>query len=207
MELGFHTFPSGKRYAYMIKDGKHVFIRNIIFLTRGENIVLVREWGAPSDMHVWESPKGQMEWSEFASSGIRAGSKQSHAVMMKCMKKAMLREMVEEAKVMPSEIKHMLPLPLQYEQEWLKCDLKNSKFLYQFWTAELASLSPAQNRMKTLVDNPDWKGILPADLTEKDAVKWWKPADGWSHIRNGFSKKMMKQYFDFRMSQQSTDGV
>ena len=207
MELGFHKFPSGKRYAYVMQDGRPVFLRNIIFLTRGENIVLVREWGAPSDMHVWESPKGQMEWSEFAWAGIRAGSKQSQALVMKCMKKAMLREMVEEAKVMPSEIKHMRPLPLQYEQEWLNCDLKNSKFLYQFWTAELSSLSPAQKRMKTLVDNPDWKGILPADLTEKDAVKWWKPADGWDHIRNGFSKKMMQQYFEFRMSQQSTDGI
>jgi hypothetical protein len=207
MELGFHRFPSGKQYAFMLQDGHHVFIRNIIFLTKGEKIVMVREWGAKSDKHVWEPPKGQMEWSEFASAGIRAGSKHPMTKIMKCMKKAMLREMVEEAKVMTNEIQHMRALPLRYQQAWLTCDLPNSHFMYQFWTAELTTLKPAQERMKTLVENPDWKGILPKDLTEKDRVEWWKPTDGWEKVRAGFSKKMMRMYFDFLNVQCSTDGV
>jgi len=201
MELGFHTFPSGKRYAYTVKNGDPVFLRNILFLTHAGNIVVVREWGASSDRHVWEPPKGQMEWSEFASAGIRSGSHVSESTFLQCMKRGMLREMVEEAKVLPSEIRNMRALPLQYEQHWAKGDLPKSRFLYQFWTAELPSLTPAQRRMKTLVDHPDWKGILPPDLTEKDALVWWHPRDGWESIRHGFSKKMMQMYVDYQTAQ------
>jgi len=197
MELDFHTFPSGKKYAYAVINGHRIFLRNIIFLTRGEHIVLVREWGAKSNKHVWEPPKGQMEWSEFASAGIRPGSKQSQSVMLRCMKKALIREMVEEAKVLPSETGYIRSLPIQYTQAWPESNVPNAHFLYQFWTAELPSLKPAQERMNTLVRNPDWKRILPSDVTEKDAVDWWTPANGWDIIRSGFSKKMMRMYFEF----------
>jgi hypothetical protein len=53
----------------------------------------------------------------------------------------------------------------------------------------------AQKRIKILVENEDWKGILPSDITEKDAIRWWKPEDGWDMIRGGFSKKMTALYF------------
>jgi len=198
MELGFHKFQSGKRYAYAKIDGNPVFLRNIIFLTKGKHIVLVREWGARSERNVWEPPKGQMEWAEFASSGIKPHSKQPINVVYACMKKALVREMVEEAKVMPSEIKHFRRMPIHYTQTWPECELPNASFLYQFWTAELDSLAPAQKRMRTLVANPDWKLLLPADVTEKDAVMWWSPSTGWECIRNGFSKKMMEMYFEFK---------
>ena len=32
MEVGYRIFPRGKRYAYVIINGKPVFLRNIVFI-------------------------------------------------------------------------------------------------------------------------------------------------------------------------------
>ena len=71
--------------------------------------------------------------------------------------------------------------------------------MYQYWTAQAApaAMFEAQRRMKTLTDDPDWKAMLPADMTEKDAVEWWNSEkDGWDMIRGAFSKKMTLLYFN-----------
>jgi hypothetical protein len=205
MELGFHTFQSGKQYAYAVINGNPVFLRNIVFLTNADKIVLVHEWGVPTNKDSWEPPKGQMEWAEFANEGVRNHSKYSKSMILNCMKKAMIREMVEEAKVMPHEIKHLKVMPLYYMQKWPECEVKNAHFLYQYWQAELPSLDNAQRRMKTLLENQDWKYILPSDVTEKDKVNWWSPKEGWDCIREGFSKKMMRLYYEFLNARKVTE--
>lgn len=203
MEIGFHTFSSGKQYVF-IKHGKsRIFLRNILFLVNARNtkeIAIVREWGA----HIkksWEPPKGQMEWKEFADSGVRAGDTISPQILTQFQKEGVLREMVEEAKIYTSEIKHLTKLPIAYEQEWVDSKLPHARFQYQFWyaTTTPAVMLEAQKRMHTLVKHKDdWKFILPDDITEKDDIQWWNPeTDGWGCIRGEFSKKMTTLYFDF----------
>jgi hypothetical protein len=202
MEIGFHTFPNGKQYAF-IKHGKsRTFLRNILFLTNVKNpkeIAIVHEWGSPVK-YSWEPPKGQMEWKEFAESGIKAGSIISQSTLTMFQKEGVIREMVEEAKIFPSEIKHLTKLPIAYEQDWPESKLPHAHFQYQFWHASTTHsvMIKAQKRIQTLVKHIDWKHLLPADVTEKDAIQWWNPdSDGWDLIRGEFSKKMTTLYFDF----------
>lgn len=201
MGIGFHRFPNGKQYVFVTDaKGARIFLRNIIIISNEKNpaeIAIVREWGARSNKGTWEPPKGQMEWKEFSESGVVSGNSLSAASLTGFQRRGVLREMVEEAKIYPSEIKHLKKLPLVYQQEWE--GLKNSYFAYQFWHATIsnATMLEAQKRIATLVAHAsDWKRILPADVTEKDAIKWWNPErDGWDAIRGEFSKKMTKLYF------------
>lgn len=205
MDIGFHTFSNGKQYACVsVSDasGKRVrvFLRNILFICNPSNpseVAIVREWGANSNRGVWEPPKGQMEWKEFADAKIRAGSRISPDRLMECARAGVLREITEEAKFMPSELCDMRPLEQLYIEKWTDSGLPDAYFSYQFWhaTAKPGAMYEAQKRMNTLLEHPEWKYILPADMTEKDAVMWWKPADGWDMIRGAFSKKMTKMYF------------
>ena len=206
MEIGFHTFPSGKQYAFFKEDGKApCFLRNILFLAMPGDpttIAIVREYGASTDRGVWEPPKGQMEWKEFAAAGVKAGARITPARLTQFQRAGVLREMVEEAKILPREIHGLTKLPILYRQQWTD-DYKprefTADFCYQFWHATTSpeTLLEAQERMATLVANPDWKHILPADMTEKDAIQWWNPdRDGWAPIRGAFSKKMTQLYFD-----------
>lgn len=202
MKIDYHTFPSGKQYVFLEdEDGKKTFLRNILILKNAadlERIAIVHEWGgAPTKS--WEPPKGQMEWKEFAESGVRSKSTISEKDLTTHQRRGVLREMVEEAKFLPSEIQDLTKLPLVYKQTWPESGLKNAYFMYQYWTATAtpAAMSEAQKRMKMLTDNLDWKAMLPADMTEKDAVEWWNPEkDGWDKIRGAFSKKMTLLYFN-----------
>jgi hypothetical protein len=196
MEVNFHTFPSGKRYVYVVKDGAPVFLRNILFITRASNsreIAVVREWGARSNKGTWEPPKGQLEWKEIGGSPRTMTS----AELVRHMRAGILREIAEESKFLPKELTHFHRLPGFYMQDWPESGLPGAKFMYQYWhaTASDKAMANAQARMKELVDHPDWKAMLPADLTEKDAVQWWKPEDGWTFIRSAFSKKMTVRYY------------
>lgn len=115
------------------------------------------------------------------------------------MKKAIQREMIEEAKINPIDVKDFQPLPLVYKQEWPESGLKNAYFIYQYWYGTITDtvLFEAQQDMRNLVRNPELKEMLPADFTEKDAVKWWSPKYGWNNIRDSFSKKMTHIYYDY----------
>lgn len=200
MELNFHTFPSGKQYVYIKSNGHPVFLRNILFIHNNANkkqIAIVREWGVDHHRGVYEPPKGQMEWKEFKEAHIRPGTKLTASELVKHMRAGVLRETMEEAKIMPNELKGLRMLPQRYVQDWPESKVPGAKFMYQYWYAEASPLTMlvAQDRIKTLVRNVDWKGILPPDVTEKNHIRWWSPDDGWSPIRGEFSEKMTRDYF------------
>lgn len=200
MEIGFHKFPSGKKYAFL-KQGKNpVFIRNVCFMTTKEDpyhIVVVREWGSPSNYEVWEPPKGQMEWKELESAGYKPKQTIKPNELLKQMKVALAREIIEESKI--TQFTDLRPLPIVYKQEWPESGVPNAYFMYQFWSAHItdAALVEAQQDMRQLVRSPDLKDVLLKDFTEKDAVVWWSPRSGWNRIRESFSKKMTRLYYAF----------
>jgi hypothetical protein len=70
--------------------------------------------------------------------------------------------------------------------------------MYQYWTAQIdePTMRTAQTRIHNLVKDPDWKLLLPADFTEKDAIEWFHPEKGFQKIRTGFSQKMTRLYYD-----------
>lgn len=201
MEINAHTFPSGKSYAYIkTPSGQKVFLRNILFLHNSENlnqIALVHEFGKRTDTAAWEPPKGQMEWKEFAAEGLRRGDKVSSKALEKYQRDGVCRELTEEAKILPSEIAGLKRLPYAYKQAWPESGLKDAYFIYQFWQAKTspARLFEAQKRLAILKADKDLKAMLPPDNSEKDAVRWWNPKQGWSIIYGDFSKKMTQCYF------------
>ena len=202
MEIGFHKFPSGKKYAYWKDNGKPVFLRNIIFLVNEANkhqVAIVREWGAPSNSNVWEPPKGQMEWKEFEDLGVKPNTVLSKAVVAREMRKGVLREMCEEAKVHPRDIHGLKKMPLFHRQPWPESKVPNAEFMYQFWTATINdnTLQEAHKCLQDLVAHPDWKDILPNDLSEKDNITWYSPGKNDHYIRGGFSKKMIDIYYSY----------
>jgi hypothetical protein len=201
VKIGYHTFPSGKQYAYMIDPDTNakIFLRNILILTRNSDaytIAVVREWGAKARA-AWEPPKGQMEWKEFRGSGART---LTPAQLTAHQRAGVLRELTEEAKILPTEISHLRKLPLIYRQPWEESGVRNAHFMYQFWTARATdeTMLEAQKRMNFLTSDPDLKYLLSSDVTEKDAIAWWLPRsdDDWKDIRGAFSKKMTALYFD-----------
>ena len=200
MEIGYHEFPSGKRYAYIkADDGSLIFLRNIVFLRNTANpkeVAIVHEWGMENEGR-WEPPKGQMEWIELADKGFHKGDTISETELYKYMARGALREMVEESNLIVSEVQGFRRLPMVYAQAWEESGIPGAQFLYQYWTANLKPerMLEAQGRMNELVTNSDWKGILPSDVTEKDKIRWWKPSDGWKYIRGGFSKKMTQLFY------------
>jgi hypothetical protein len=205
MEIGFHEFPSGKQYVFVKSPGvaksPRVFLRNIIFLQRQSNpaeFAIVREWQAPDYDSAWEPPKGQMEWKEFADSGLKPGTILSEKTLAKYMREGVMREMVEEAKVLPTEIKHFQMIPLAYTQPWPESRVAGAHFRYQFWTARISDkiMLEAQKRMSTLVSHPDLQHVVTPDAKEKDAIVWWsgKTTKEWSMIRGAFSQKMTRMF-------------
>ena len=116
------------------------------------------------------------------------------------MRRGILRETKEEAKIMPSELINLIPLENAYIQDWTDSGVPNAKFMYQFWHATItpATMLEAQKRTKELVDNKDWRHLLPPDVLEKDAIRWWSPKEpnAYKHIRGGFSQKMTSLYFE-----------
>jgi len=165
-----------------------------------EEIAVVHEW-AGGDKHTWEPPKGQMEWKEFRDSHIRANSRITIEKLLPFMREGALREMSEEAKILPRDIRNLRLLPMTYAEARPSAKgTKGAQFQYQFWTAELdpRAMHEAQKRMKKLVDNPILAAKLPSDVREKDKVMWWKPSDGWSYIRGAFSKKMTAMFYKER---------
>jgi ADP-ribose pyrophosphatase YjhB (NUDIX family) len=209
MEIGFHTFPSGKQYVYVKTPGAakapRVFLRNILFLRRASKpseIALVHEWGASSDVE-WEPPKGQMEWKEFAAraGAVASGSIIQANTLANYMREGVLREMSEEAKVKPEEIQNLRMLPLAYEQAWAKASTTShpARFRYQFWEAQITDsiMLEAQARLKALVTHPNLHS-MPSDVKEKDAIVWWDAANpDWKMIRESFSKKMTSMFVDY----------
>jgi hypothetical protein len=203
MEIDYHTFPSGKSYACIVTpSGQKVFLRNILFLHNPANpkqIALVHEFGKRTDKAAWEPPKGQMEWKEFSGAGIKPKARLSPRELEKHQREGVLRELTEEAKILPSEIKGLTRLPYIYKQAWPESGLKNAHFCYQYWRAETSPtiLFEAQKRLDILKADKDLKAMLPADNSEKDAVKWWSPNSNkaWEDIYGDFSKKMTSLYF------------
>lgn len=200
LEVGYHLFPGGKRYAYVMMDGKPVFLRNIVFIHNAENpnhIVIVHEWGMSE--HRWEPPKGQFEWDEL--SATHKGQKMTYRQIIADMKKGVLRETKEEAKIMPAELIDLKPLGRAYMQNWPESGIPNAMFMYGYWRAFItpATMIEAQKRTQELVDNKDWRHLLPPDILEKDAIRWWSPRekDAYKYIRSGFSQKMTADYFNF----------
>lgn len=200
MEVGGYTFPSGKTYAYIRSpDGSITFLRNILFIKNTADprkIAVVHEWGSKAAAS-WEPPKGQMEWKEFSGAGIKKGTRVSAAQLTRFQREGVLRELTEEAKILPSEISGLTKLPFAYTQAWPESGLPRAHFMYQYWEAQTTNkiLLEAQSRLDLLRANPDWRAMLPADNSEKDAIKWWSPADGWNIIYGSFSKKMTQLYF------------
>ncbi len=206
MKVGFHTFPSGKQYTYVRPDGEPgpIFLRNILFLTPTNDvrtIAIVCEMGSRGGAGTWEPPKGQMEWKEFADSGFKSGVRIAPADLLKYMRRGALREMTEEAKVLPSEITGLRRLPLAYSQAWPESKVAGAAFMYQFWHATLkpGAMVEAQKRLAALMSNPDWIKMLPPDMCEKQAVRWWNPVRGDDPklIRGAFSNKMTRMYYAF----------
>lgn len=204
MEIGFHTFPSGKQYVYVKTPGEpRVFLRNILFLQRSSapaQFAIVREWGAPRNEGAWEPPKGQMEWKELAESGVKPGSIVTPKALAKYMREGVLREMTEEAKVFPDEIRNLRALPLAYEQEWKDSGAPGkNQFRYQFWTATITdkTMLEAQKRMTTLVTHPDLHHMLLPDVKEKDAIVWWSASSDEKLLRGAFSKKMTRMFVEW----------
>ncbi len=201
MKVGYQTFPSGKKYAFVREGDKRFFLRNIVFLRNPRNstqIVVVREWGSPSEKKAWEPPKGQMEWKEFSEAGIKEGQDLRTTTLVKLMREGALREVMEEAKIMPEEIADLRFLPISYKQEFPKAG-KDAFFRYQFWEGYVGNLRPAQMRLQQLVRNPDWIAMLPPDVLEKDGVAWWSPLNpATKHwIRGEFSGTMVDTYTPF----------
>ena len=196
MEVAYHRFPSGKQYAFVNTHEGPVFLRNIILLTRDNDrrtVAIVHEWGQSANR--WEPPKGQMEWKEF---GVEAESlRLTQSQLQRHMRKAVLREMMEESYILPKEIVNFHILPVSYQQPWPESGVPQAQFVYQFWTAHISdqTMLDAQGRMKTIVKDPVWKQVLPKDVTEKDTIEWWNPDQGFQKIRNGFSRKMVQMYY------------
>jgi hypothetical protein len=202
MEINAHTFSSGKSYAYMkTPSGQKVFLRNILFLHNTSDpskIALVHEFGKRTQKAAWEPPKGQMEWKEFAEDkGRKRGSTISTSDLERHQRAGVLRELTEEAKILPSEITDLHRLPYAYKQAWPESGIPNAYFIYQYWQAKAtpATLLEAQHRLDILKADKDLKAMLPPDNSEKDAVKWWSPKSGWDSIYGDFSKKMTQLYF------------
>ncbi len=183
-----------------IRDGeKRIFLRNILFIRNpsSQQIVVVREWGSTSNRGAWEPPKGQMEWKEVAETGIRPNQDISVRSLQSHMRRGVLREIQEEAKILPSELRNIRLTPLNYTAPFPKAG-RDAFFRYAFWEATLNNLEPAKKRMATLVGNPDWVHILPADVCEKNAVAWWSPTNpATKHwIRGAFSGEMVDMYIN-----------
>jgi hypothetical protein len=202
MYIGYEEFKSGKKYLYMKEeiDGPRTFLRNILFIHHPESyrkIAVVHEFGSKA-MASYEPPKGQMEWKEVE--GMTKDSKIESKQLVKFMKEAVLREIGEEAKFLPSELKKLKPLPFVYEETFEGAPYKSDKFRYQFWSACTtdASMIKAQNRIKHMIDSPHHISLLPADVREKDHVCWFelKSKEDYKYIRRSFSLKMTKLYYD-----------
>jgi ADP-ribose pyrophosphatase YjhB (NUDIX family) len=201
MIINYKKFPSsGKQYVYLQDGKKKIFLRNVLFIrhaSKPAEIVTVREWGSKTERGAWEPPKGQMEWKELAETGIRAGQDVPISMLVEQMRKGVLREIAEEAKILPSEIKGLKLLPMSYTDEFPAAG-PNAYFRYQFWEGTLGDLRPAQKRLRALTTNADWSAMLPDDVKEKDAVEWWSPTGpaAWGKIRGAFSLTMTRMYYD-----------
>jgi 8-oxo-dGTP pyrophosphatase MutT (NUDIX family) len=202
MIIDYKQFPSGKQYA-CIRDGKSLcFLRNIAFLhPPGDptTIVTVREWGSTTDVGMWEPPKGQMEWKEFAAKGFRKGQRITTPQLVAAMREGLLRELSEEAKILPSEIRDFQLLPMSYSEAFPAAG-PHAEFRYQFWTGVVTrtDFTKAEKRMADLVGHPDiWDTVTP-DKKEKDAVAWWSPKTpgAWKRIRGAFSGTMTRMYMN-----------
>ena len=206
MLVKYHTFRSGKKYSYIETESGPVFLRNVAFLTPKddpETIVVVHEWGKKSNTATWEPPKGQMEWKEFEFPGKSKVATMSE--FLQGMKRGLLREIEEEAKIPPRAIHTLRPLPIQYSQDWPDCEVPRARFLYQFWhgTISPTALKTAQRAMHALVERVAHaatggkENTIPADIREKDAVEFWNPRAGWTPLRGLFSKKMTHMYYKY----------
>jgi hypothetical protein len=206
MKIDFHRFSTGKEYACVVEEkdraNRRVFLRNIAFLHPPSDlskIVVVREWGTESNRQTWEPPKGQMEWKEFAAADFKPRQDITPRQLVAAMRKGLLRELAEEAKLTAADIRDFALLPLSYTEPFEAAG-KNAVFRYQFWEGVVteAAMRRAQGRMEELVGNPETWADIPADKKEKNAVAWWKPtsSEAWRRIRGAFSGTMVRMYYD-----------
>ena len=201
MIIDFHKFKSGKQYVFVkTHTNQKVFLRNIIFLHNTINpsqIVLVHTFGKRGNKEAWEPPKGQMEWKEFASAGYKPNDTVSQKGLETNQRAGILRELAEEAKILPNEITGLERLPHSYKQHWPESGLKDAYFIYTYWKAKVTPqvLFEAQKRLNILKKDRDLKAMLPPDNSEKDGVCFWNPRDGLDILYGDFSKKMTIEYY------------
>jgi hypothetical protein len=193
MNVGYIDFDDGsgsKQYAYAMRGGRRVFLRNVAFITNPARtkLLVVHNKGEPMGQG-WEPPKGLSEWVDFAdaSSDGRITVKKYNA----CLRAAMEREVVEEAKVLPNELQNVQMMPYAF---FGICDVQHNQYMYQFWTATITeqTMKKAQQRQRTLHTNSDWLAMVPADIQETDDVAWWDSNQ--MRLTQGPAEKMIAAY-------------
>ncbi len=170
--------PAGdEKYAYTIHNGDRLYLRNVAFITNPARtkLLVVHNKGAPVDRE-WEPPKGLGEWTDIRTGGMRA---------------AMEREVTEEAKVFPSELRNVRMLPYAYTGI---CDVQHKPYMYQFWSATIteATMKKAKQRQHQLHSNRDWLAMTPPEIQETDAVDWYDASQ--MKITKGPAEKMIRAY-------------
>jgi hypothetical protein len=163
-----------EKYAYTMHNGDRLYLRNVAFITNPARtkLLVVHNKGAPAGRE-WEPPKGLCEWTDLRTGGMRAG---------------MEREVTEEAKVFPSELRNVQMLPYAYTGI---CDVQRRPYMYQFWTATITELTmqKAKQRQRQLNENTDW---LAPEIREMDDVDWYDATR--MRITHGPAEKMIRAY-------------
>ena len=158
-------------------NGDRLYLRNVAFITNPARtkLLVVHNKGAPAGQS-WEPPKGLGEWTDLRTGGMRA---------------AMEREVAEEAKVFPSELRNVQMLPYAYTGI---CDVQHSPYMYQFWTATITerTMQKAKQRQRQLHSNRDWLAMTPPEIQETDDVDWYDATR--MKITHGSAEKMIRAY-------------
>jgi hypothetical protein len=166
-----------EKYAYTIQNGERVYLRNVAFITNPARtkLLVVHNKGARADRE-WEPPKGLAEWTDIRAGGNRA---------------AMEREVTEEAKVYPHELRSVRMLPYAYMGF---CTFQQSRYMYQFWTATIteATLKKAKQRQQQLHSNRNWLAMTSPEIQETDDVDWYDASR--MRITGGPAEKMIRAY-------------
>ncbi len=190
MDVGYIDFNDGKQYVYVLQDGKRIFLRNVAFIVNPActKLLVVHNVGT-SLGRGWEPPKGLCEWADF--DGAVQNGKVTLQTYNACLRAAMVREVVEEAKILPNELRNVHMLPYAY---YGVCDVQNNNYMYQFWTATITerTMQKAQQRQRELHTNPDWIDMVPSEIKETDGVDWWDAST--MHLTHGPAEKMTRAY-------------
>jgi len=201
MNVGYIDFIDGKKYVYAMNGSQRIFLRNVAFISNPTRtkLLVVHNKGEPVGRG-WEPPKGLCEWSDFAdasSNGYISVKKYNE-----CLRAAMEREVVEEAKVYPSELCNVQMIPYAF---FGICPVQHNQYMYQFWSATLTeqTMKKAQHRQRKLNTNSDWLAMVPVDIQETDNLDWWDSNQ--MRLTQGPAEKMIGAYL--RLMNKHSDNV